>query len=69
MQCLWQDKCATCEKYVTYITKMYCYFTSGAKKVIIIYHPQAKTLPKPDPVQTGIKLCPQAIPVYIQVAL
>ena len=25
--------------------------------------PKAKTLSKPEPVQTGIKLCPQGIPV------
>ena len=31
--------------------------------IVVCSSPKAKTLSKPEPVQTGIKLCPQGIPV------
>ena len=31
--------------------------------IVVCSSPKAKTLSKPEPVQTGIKLCPQDIPV------
>ena len=31
--------------------------------IVVCSSPRAKTLSKPKPVQTGIKLCPQGIPV------
>ena len=32
--------------------------------IVVCSSPKAKTLSKPEPVQTGIKLCPQGIPVW-----
>ena len=32
--------------------------------IVVCSSPKAKTLSKPEPVQTGIKVCPQGIPVW-----
>ena len=32
--------------------------------IVVCYSPKAKTLSKPKPVRTGIKICPQGIPVW-----
>ena len=31
--------------------------------IVVCSSPEAKTLSKPEPLQTGIKVCPQGIPV------
>ena len=37
--------------------------------IVVCSSPKPKTLSKPEPVQTGIKLCPQGIPVWTGFAL
>ena len=32
--------------------------------IVVCSFPKAKTVSKPEPVQTGIKVCPQGIPVW-----
>ena len=32
--------------------------------IVVCSSPKAKTLSKPEPAQTGIKVCPQGIPVW-----
>ena len=37
---------------------------SIVKVIVVFSSPKAKTLSEPEPVQTGIKVCPQGIPVW-----